>query len=97
MIENDKNREIDNILNSIQGMQRAVPDDTVFSRIGSKISGGRIIPLRTISLAAASVLLLVVVNVLALQHKTEKKQPANNDEMQELVSYYGLTNNPYGI
>jgi hypothetical protein len=97
MIEKDKNREIDNILNSIHGMQKATPGDEVFSRIALKITGGRIIPLRTISFAAASVLLLVVLNVIAVQRKDESKQHANKDGMQELVSYYGLTDNPYGI
>lgn len=101
MKEKDKNREIDDVLSSLLQMQRAVPSDHAYDRIMKRITGqasiAKVIPLRTVSFAAASVLILVLLNIFALQHKKDLQPERHKDGVQELVNYYGLTGNPYGI
>ena len=71
-------------------------NDFLFGKIINKIktpfSETRIIPIRTVSVAAASILLLVALNVLMLSKRQEQKA-SSADPMQQLVDYYGLNEN----
>jgi hypothetical protein len=96
MAENSKNKRVEDILNSLEGIQPARADDFLFGKIANKIkepfTATRVIPLRTVSVAAASILLLLALNVLMLSKKHEQKAPSG-DPMQQLVDYYGLNEN----
>lgn len=92
MQQEHKNKHIDEILGSLEEIQRAEPGALLFGKIQSKLKASvaiaRVIPLRTVSVAAACILLLVVVNLLLLT-----KHTTANRSMQEVANYYQLTNN----
>lgn len=91
----DKNKWIEEVLNSTEGMSKAMPKRDLFVGIEQKLNRGykKTVPLRTVSLVAASILLLVTVNVMVLLsgddkgHSVVVQQP-NQETMAE---YYGLT------
>jgi hypothetical protein len=96
-MEQGKNKRVDEVLSSLEGMQRAEAGDFLFGKIEYKLTlpylGARTIPLRTVSLAAASVLLLLALNLFTVT----KRQQVKTDPLQELVNEYGLTDKGYGL
>ena len=86
----------DDIMNSIRGMQPAVPPASLFSRIEQRVQAGytvaRTIPLWRVSVAAACILLLIVANVFILS-KQNTPSTHTQDPLQSMASYYGLTDN----
>jgi hypothetical protein len=92
-----KKNGVDNIMNSLEGMQPARPQASVFAKLESRIANGRMvartIPLRRVSLAAACILLLVLANVLMLSRRDTPSAHVQQDAMQSVASYYGLTDN----
>jgi hypothetical protein len=93
------NMRFDEILNSMEGAGRAQAPEGLFRKIEQRLQGKfpvvKTIPLRMVSLAAASILLLLAINVfIASENKTTAHQ--KQDGMQGLVEYYGFTDN-YGI
>jgi hypothetical protein len=96
----DQNKNsVEDIMRSTEGMRRAVPDASLFNRIEARLAERypvvKVIPLRTVSLAAASLLLLVLANLYMVKHTSNA--PSGNDSIQTLVNYYGFTDNGYGI
>lgn len=95
---NGNNMELDDIINSMAGAWRAQPPAGLFSKIEQRLHERfpvvKAIPLRTVSLAAASILLLLAINIFIASKETGNKR--GQDSMQGLVEYYGLTDN-YGI
>jgi len=96
MEQQDKNQWIDSVMNSLDGLQTAEPGDFAFDKIESRIKQeetpvmkARVIPLRTVSTVAASLLVLIAANIIFL---TNKPKQANNDAMRSVAKYYGLTN-----
>ena len=95
MAQKDKNQWIDSVMGSLDGLQRAEPGDFAFGKIESRIKEGttplvrgRVIPLRMVSAVAASLLILVAINIACL---TNKPKQANNDSVRSVAKYYGLT------
>ncbi len=92
MEQPDKNKWIDEAINSFEGSERAEPSAFLFGKIADRLSErtvkGRIIPLRTVSVAAACILLLVVLNILLLN----KQNKTSDRSIQEVANYYQLTN-----
>jgi len=88
-----RNSDTERILHSLDGMERASAPSHLFHKIEQRlhtiIEKGRTVPLRTVSLAAASLLLLAAINILMISHSHKAKQP-KGDAMQQLVNYYGL-------
>ena len=92
MEQQDKNKWVDEVMRSLDGSTSAEPNAFLFGKIENRLSKpvmkARVVSLRTVSLAAACILLLVLLNVLLLS-----KQQKNTDKsMQEIASYYELTN-----
>lgn len=89
----DKNKWIDETMNSTDGMQRATPSDDLFSRIEQRIAAGvsivRTVSLRTVSMAAASIVLLVAANIFMLQSNV-KEETTQKDGVETVIEYYGL-------
>ena len=90
-------KSIEEIINSTGGVQRAQPPDDLFRKIEQKITGSfskaRTIPLRTVSAAAASILLLLALNVFIALKRNDAKPQYKGDGMQQVAEYYGLTDN----
>ena len=94
----EKDKWIDGIMDSFDGLERATPPGTLLHKIEQKLGGkyGRIIPLRTVSLAAASILLLLAVNVYLLREQPAAEM-ANENGVEAVIEYYGLDNNQPGF
>ncbi|MEZ5016710.1 MAG: hypothetical protein R2800_06640 [Flavipsychrobacter sp.] len=84
-------QRIEDILNSIDGVQRAAAPDTLFDAIEQRIDNNtkRIIPLRTVVAVAASILLLLSVNVYLIMNTT-KEQSLSKGDMNSVIKYYEL-------
>jgi len=89
----------DDVLNSLEGMQRAKPGRDLYGSILNKINNttiplgkGKTISLKTVSAAAACLLLLLTLNVLTV---TKKHQPKNG--MEDVANYYQLNEQPFGL
>lgn len=96
MKEKDKYMDYEAVINS---MRKASPREGLFEKIELRLSGKRIaklISLPAVSIAAAGILLLIMLNIAILnkQNTTGIKQ---GDAIEEVVNYYGLTDNAFGI
>jgi hypothetical protein len=91
-----KEQWIDDILNSTAGMQRAQAPasmrDTIYGRI-QQARVIRMVPLKKVWLAAASVLLLMSLNFYILR-SGRPVQPAEAE--QAFINAYGLSGDMYG-
>ncbi len=100
MENHSDNRETEQILNSTNGMRRAMAPTHLLGRIENRLAGRypavRTLPFRTVSAAAAGLLLLVAANFYILGRNKAVPQPAP-DQVQVLANYYGLLDNGYGI
>lgn len=88
---------VDDIMNSLEGMQPAKPNRLLYEQLERRIANGygviRTIPLRRVSLAAACILLLVLANVMMLSNRERTSATKQQDPLQSVASYYGLTDN----
>ena len=101
MIQRDKQQWIDQVMNSLDNLPPATPARDLYSRIEQEIKEGRkdrerIIPLRTVSAAAAVLLILLAANYLSLFGKHDR---AKTDTMDAVTRYYDLNNDyvQYGL
>jgi hypothetical protein len=68
----EKENWIDNILNSTNGMTKVIPSDDVFSKIQQKINKQNKVSPQTVWLVAASITVLVLLNLTLLKTKTKE-------------------------
>lgn len=104
MKQNDHTNWVDEVLDSMGHVGKADAPDGLLSKIEAKLYEQPIvvkrIPLRTVSLAAASIALLIFLNAMLLS-----KQPntvmhkGKQDGMESVIQYYGLSDQGvnYGI
>lgn len=96
----EKDKWIDGIMDSFDGLERATPPGTLLHKIEQKLAGSisyaRTIPMRTVSLAAASILLLLAVNFYMLREQPATDR-ANKSGVEAVIEYYGLDNNQPGF
>ncbi len=94
----DQNMEkwIGAVMNSLEGMERPDAPTSVYSKIERQLNGNpvigltaRTVPIRTVSIAAVIVFLLISLNVLLLSRQIQKLQ---HSDIEQLTSYYGLSN-----
>lgn len=64
---------INNVFNSTDGMIKITPDDSLFSKIQNKISNNKFSN-RSIWLAAASIVILITLNVKFVFGKADKNE-----------------------
>ena len=91
-MENDmQKRRIDDVLDSIEGIQRANAPESLFAAIEQHIDANvkRVIPIRTVMAAAASIMLLLSVNVYLLSN-TSNAESLSNSDMKSVIEYYEL-------
>ncbi len=98
-MKTDKNQWIDEVLHSIDDMERAVPTASLYQAIQHKLQSGdtntpKLIPLPLVRLAVACSLLLFVFNCLAIkkQYNTQPLLEFNRAEVPAtiLISDYNL-------
>ena len=93
MTESEKNRWVDEVANSLEGIQRAEAPPMLFQEVMSRIKKGRleVLPGRVVWLAAASLLLIISANVLLLT--SSSKNASQKDPLQAVVNDYQLNHN----
>lgn len=80
-----KENWIENILNSTEGMTKVAPSDDLFSKIQKRIKDEKVSP-QTIWLVAASIMVLVLLNVTVLKSKMTTKQETAQTYMSATLS-----------
>ena len=94
----DKEQWVDDALEQAQQMGRALPPDSLFRKIEQKLAEGvqyaKTVPVRTVSLAAAAIALLVVLNYYVLQNPKQQQSAGGVDDV---IEYYGLNDNGINI
>jgi cell division protein ZapA (FtsZ GTPase activity inhibitor) len=86
----EKEDFISDILNSANGISKAVPNDAIFQRINQKINAN-FISRKTIYLAAASVVVLISINIMLLLASTHTK----TSEIASIVNSINKSNQLY--
>lgn len=106
MKQNDHKNWVDEVLGSMGHVGKADAPDGLLSKIEAKLYEQPIkakrIPLRTVSLAAASIALLIFLNAMLLSKQPNigvGVQKAKQDGMESVIQYYGLSDQGvnYGI
>jgi len=99
MKQKDENRWVDDILQSMDGAEKARPSEALFGKIERRIAvpftKGRTISLTTFSAAAASIVLLVVANLLMLTNRQHAGK--SQDGATTVAQYYDITNENDGL
>jgi len=67
---------IQNILNSANGIITVEPDDTLWTKISTKIQKQNYVTHKTVWLIAASIAILVILNISLMKTKTQEKTTA---------------------
>ena len=62
-----------NVLNSVDGMSKAIPHDDLFSKIEQKILKLQRVSPQTVWLVAASIIVLVLLNITALKSNSSQE------------------------
>ncbi|MFK7906460.1 MAG: hypothetical protein AB8B69_15120 [Chitinophagales bacterium] len=96
-MQNEKEQWKDSILNSLEGIQKASPDDALFLKITQRIGqkATKIIPMNRVRMAAAAAVLLFVLNAFSIAHYL-KNNPSSQTEVAvnqgnpNLISDYKL-------
>ena len=80
-----------NVLNSVDGMSKAIPNDDLFSKIEQKIASKNVVPMQTIWLVAASIVVLISLNIVLLSSSLNE----NQSEMASLERVINKNNQLY--
>ncbi|MEC4003483.1 hypothetical protein OX283_002335 [Flavobacterium sp. SUN052] len=70
---------IENVLNSTNGITQVAPNDDLYEKINQKINKTKVVPLKTLWLVAASIILLIGLNLILInnQNSAAKNQTAS--------------------
>ena len=73
-----KDNWIENILNATNGITKVTPNEDLYDKINEKIHETKVVPLKTLWLVAASIILLIGLNLILInnQNNTTKNQTA---------------------
>lgn len=70
----EKEPWIEKIMNSINGMASVTPDEELLARIQQKVKDPKNVPSATVWLVAASIVLLVMLNITLLHNTSKNKK-----------------------
>lgn len=70
----EKENFIEQILNSANGITPVAPSDDLFEKINSRVQEKQVIPMRMVGLVAASIALLISLNIILLSVSTSKTE-----------------------
>lgn len=82
----EKDKWIENILNSSTGITPVAPGDDLFSRIQQRIQQENKVSPKTLWLVAASILVLVMLNFSVLASKTKQKTSSTEAYLEMTVN-----------
>ena len=96
-MEPENEKRIDTILNSLSGMQRAEPSPFLYARIRNRLSAGAtpFVTRRGVWLAAASLVLLGLLNWRVLHQPTPAPNPGDLGVVVTDMQLYPTANQPY--
>jgi len=77
---NKKDQWTNEVLNSLDGIQKAVPDDALLSRVMSQISENSLMPKWKIGVAAVAAAMLIALNIYALNINDQQTQNQTSSE-----------------
>ncbi len=88
----NREKQVDEIMNSLDRLKQAEPNPYLYAKIITKINAGReeYTPLKMVWLAAASFLLLLLLNFQVMRHTSAP--PNKNAGVSELARDYQLLN-----
>ena len=91
---NSKNQKIEEVMNSLDGIQKAEPNPFLYSKILNKISekANEYTPMKIVWLAAASFALLLLLNWQALRSNHTGSKTNDKSTVEELANQYQLLN-----
>lgn len=88
----NKQQWVEQVLNSTNQLKRAEAPDSLWQKIQQTIEEETnkivLVPKRTVWVAAASVILLIMLNIIAIQHY--KPQSAETSPVESLIEAYQL-------
>ncbi|WP_396179834.1 hypothetical protein [Flavobacterium sp.] len=87
----NKEEFIKSVLNSTNGMTQAVPSEDLYLRIEHKINDEKVISIHTLWMVAASIALLIGLNIILLNSFPS----SNSSEMSRLEQTINPTNQLY--
>lgn len=76
---------IHDILNSTNGITKVDPSDDLFSRIEQRINEKSVVPMSTLWLVAASIVLLMSLNVFVLATKNTSSHKSSTTELESSI------------
>ena len=82
----EKENWIENILNSSNGITSVAPDVNLFSKIQQKIHQHETVPVKTLWLVAASIAVLILLNISVLDLKSKQTQSATTAYLEMTVN-----------
>jgi hypothetical protein len=75
---------INDILNSTNGITKVSPNDELFSKIELRIQEKSVVPMKTLWLVAASIVILMSLNVIIIASKN-KTQDSSISELEKSI------------
>jgi hypothetical protein len=95
MMEKEKDAWIDDVLNSLQGSQRAQARDDLFEQIEAKLSRpkAKIIPMKQLRMVAAASVILLLLNGFAIRQYTLGNTANDTEASVEIASDQLLISN----
>lgn len=97
MKKQDEQEWVNKVMNSLEGMQSAEPGVFLYAKIRDRVTGGstkallrRTISVSRVIIVAASLALLLLLNLFTVYRQDKQKMPEAS--MQQVAGYYQLTN-----
>jgi len=87
----NKETFINEILNSTNGITKVNPSDNLFSKIENQLENKKVVSLKTLWLVAASVVVLISINVILLSSKSIR----NDATLSVLAKSFNKNNQLY--
>jgi hypothetical protein len=81
-----KENWIENIFNSTQGIAQVSPSDDLFSKIQQRILRNEKVAPRTVWLVAASIIILVLLNITAIKSKVYSQEENQTTYLSSILS-----------
>lgn len=95
-MKNEKEQWINDVFESVKGSERAKPNTDLFTKIESQIDSeeAKIIPMRQWRMAVAAAVVILIMNVFAIQNFTQNNRmnadEIENETNQPLISNFNL-------
>ena len=82
----ERNNWIENIINSTDGITQVIPKDDLFSKIQQRIQLESSVSSKTVWLVAASIAVLVLLNISAINSKSKSTKDSTTAYLESTVN-----------